>query len=193
MVERQMTDPRIVIAVAVAIWSAVIGSCQTAFAIDNPTGLEATDDELSIVKAIPRAMPVQSTTDEGTSAGRPMKGNPLWGIPIDTLHATRERPLFSPSRRPPAPVVTRAPVTPVKTTVPVAAVEPSLSLLGIVAGDGEGFAVFINTTTHDIIRLKTGEGEDGWILRSVKGREAVLENNQHTKVLELPPITGVSK
>ena len=188
-----MTDRRIVISVAAAIWAVVIAGCQTAFAIDNPTGLELTDDELSIVKVVPRAIPVQTATDEGMSAGLPAKGNPLWGVPIDSLHATRERPLFSPSRRPPAPVVTAAPVTPVKANVPVAAAEPSLSLLGIVAGDSEGFAVFINTTTHDIIRLKTGEGEDGWILRSVKGREAVLENNQRTKVLELPPITGVSK
>jgi general secretion pathway protein N len=70
---------------------------------------------------------------------------------------------------------------------------PTLNLLGIVEGNGEAYAVFINTTTHDIVRLKTGEGEDGWVLRSVSGREAVVEKNDRTEVLELPPITGVPK
>src|SRR5438874_1270933 len=32
-------------------------------------------------------------------------GNPLWGIPIRSLDATRERPIFSASRRPPMPPV----------------------------------------------------------------------------------------
>jgi hypothetical protein len=33
----------------------------------------------------------------------PPGGNPLWGIPISALTATRERPVFSASRRSPAP------------------------------------------------------------------------------------------
>src|SRR5262245_5386505 len=32
-------------------------------------------------------------------------GNPLWAIPLSALSATRDRPLFTPSRRAPAPVV----------------------------------------------------------------------------------------
>src|ERR1700731_1377944 len=35
----------------------------------------------------------------------PPGGNPLWGIPISALDATRERPIFSASRRPPMPLV----------------------------------------------------------------------------------------
>src|SRR5438045_3679915 len=31
-------------------------------------------------------------------------GNPLWTIPLASLTATRERPIFTPSRRPPPPV-----------------------------------------------------------------------------------------
>src|SRR5262249_56938753 len=35
----------------------------------------------------------------------PPHGNPLWGIPLSGLSATRGRPIFSPTRRPPAPAV----------------------------------------------------------------------------------------
>src|SRR5215472_1432828 len=35
--------------------------------------------------------------------------NPLWAIPLATLTTTRDRPIFSPSRRPPPPAVAAAP------------------------------------------------------------------------------------
>src|SRR5215831_17659551 len=37
-----------------------------------------------------------------TSPGPTTRGNPLWAVPLADLSATRERPIFSPSRRPPA-------------------------------------------------------------------------------------------
>src|SRR5205085_1277730 len=37
-------------------------------------------------------------------------GNPLWAIPLSALTATRERPLFLPSRRAPAPAVAGRPI-----------------------------------------------------------------------------------
>jgi hypothetical protein len=67
--------------------------------------------------------------------------------------------------------------------------EPVLNLLGTVAGNGEEYAVFINTTTHDVVRLKKGESEGGWILRSVGKRKVVLKKNDRTEVLQLPPLT----
>ncbi len=42
--------------------------------------------------------------------GKSQAGNPLWAIPLSALTETRERPLFSASRRPPvvaAPIVRR--------------------------------------------------------------------------------------
>jgi general secretion pathway protein N len=104
---------------------------------------------------------------DSTSKDASERGNPLWGIPIELLNATRERPIFSPTRRPPRPAVPAAPAEAVKIVAPPAEPDrPSLNLVGIVAGAGEAYAVFINNTTHDIVRLKTGEGQDGWILRS---------------------------
>jgi len=30
-----------------------------------------------------------------------------------------------------------------------------------ISGSGAGYAVFLDNTTHDIVRLKAGEGQDG--------------------------------
>ena len=156
-------------AAGAAFGIAVITS-HLALAADNPRGFDPGEDELSrpvtiMPSAIPTA-PFSSMTDS-TSKDASERGNPLWGIPIELLNATRERPIFSPTRRPPWPAVPAAPAEAVKIVAPPAEPDrPSLNLVGIVAGAGEAYAVFINNTTHDIVRLKTGEGQDGWILRS---------------------------
>jgi general secretion pathway protein N len=125
-----------------------------------------------------------------------MIANPLWAIPLKSLTATRERPIFRPSRRPPAPAVVGAAPVETPRPVPVAVAEPeqpALTLVGIVSGSTDGIAVFVNQATRDIIRLRTGEGHDGWILRSVDGREAVLEKNRRTAVIALPAPAGELK
>src|SRR5579862_8527183 len=74
--------------------------------------------------------------------------NPLWAIPLSALAATRNRPLFTPSRRPPAPAVAAAPPPPPRPPPPPppAVIEhPNLTLVGIVVGENEGVAVFIDT------------------------------------------------
>jgi general secretion pathway protein N len=70
---------------------------------------------------------------------------------------------------------------------------PALNLVGIVSGTDDGLAVFINSTTRDIVRLRTGEGHEGWILRSVKGREVMFEKNHRNVVIEMPPAGGDQK
>jgi len=46
--------------------------------------------------------------------------------------------------------------------------------------------VFLDQTNNNVIRLRTGQDHLGWVLRSVKGREATLEKNRQTTTLELP-------
>jgi hypothetical protein len=41
-----------------------------------------------------------------------VSANPLWAVPLSALAATRNRPLFTPSRRPPSPIVASAPARP---------------------------------------------------------------------------------
>jgi general secretion pathway protein N len=113
-------------------------------------------------------------------------------MPIQLLHATRERPLFSPSRRPPMPVVIAGP--PPKIETPKAPDEPTLDLIGTVTGNPDaGYAVFVDKASHDVVRLKTGEGQDGWILQSVSKREAVLEKDERSAIVRLPPMPGDEK
>jgi general secretion pathway protein N len=121
------------------------------------------------------------------AAKRQPTGNPLWGIPLSTLTATRERPIFLPTRRPPAPVIAN---TPIEAPKPVAAPPPEqpprLALVGAVSGENESIAVFLDLATNGVIRLRTGQNHDGWVLSSVKGREATLQKDQKTLMLNLP-------
>jgi general secretion pathway protein N len=121
-------------------------------------------------------------------------GNPLWAIPLSALTATRERPLFLPSRRAPAPAVAGAPVAvaPPPPPPPAPPEQPQLVLVGAIANGNEGYAVFLDQATNSVIRLKTGQDHSGWVLRSVKGREATLEKDRLSTTLSLPLPGGVS-
>ena len=120
-------------------------------------------------------------------------GNPLWAIPLSALTATRERPLFLPSRRAPAPAIANTPVAVAPPTAAPPSAEPeqpSLILVGAIASETEGYAVFLDQATNSVIRLKTGQDHSGWVLRSVKGREAVLQKDRQTTTLVLPAPGG---
>jgi general secretion pathway protein N len=124
-----------------------------------------------------------------TARAQAPRGNPLWGIPLRLLTATRERPLFSPSRRPPAPPVVAAPQLPPRPAAakPAAPDHPLLTIVGTIIGETEGIGVFIDPATNDVIRLHTGQDHDGWVLRAVRGRETMFEKNDRTATLALPP------
>jgi hypothetical protein len=161
---------------------------------DNPT-LDATrhampppDVEAKPALAAPQASPAAAPqTAPGVSA------NPLWAIPLSALAATRNRPLFTPSRRPPAPVIANTPVAaaPPPPPPPAAPEHPNLVLVGTVAGENEGVAVFIDQGTRNAVRLRTGEGHLGWILQSVDRRAVTLHKGDQTETLELPRPTAV--
>jgi len=140
--------------------------------------------------ALPESISVQ------TESKSPRSGdNPLWGISLNSLTATRERPLFSPSRRaalptPPAPVAAPAPPP----QIAAAPEEIPLQLVGTIVGRESGIAICVNPSTRDVIRLKTGEDFNGWVLRAVQGREASFEkaNLQARLTLPSPDDTQVS-
>jgi general secretion pathway protein N len=120
--------------------------------------------------------------------------NPLWPIPLKSLSSTRDRPLFTPSRRPPAPPAPN--VEPVPTMVvspPAAPQSPRLELIGLVAGKRNRVAVFVDEVTREVVRLRPNEGHDGWILRSIDGRAAILEKRPFTAILRLPAAGGEQK
>jgi hypothetical protein len=117
----------------------------------------------------------------------PLAGNPLWGIPLSMLDATRERPIFSASRRPPMqPVVAERVVAappPPKLAEPE---EPLLTLVGTAIGTPKNVAVVLDRTTKILVRLHVGETVSGWILRSVDSRTVTVEKNSQTVTVALP-------
>jgi len=120
--------------------------------------------------------------------------NPLWAIPLSALTATPSRPLFTPSRHAPAPVVVRAPAAAPPSPPPPSpppAEHPNFVLIGTAAGENLSLAVFIDNATRNPVRLRAGEGLGGWILQSVVHRTATLQKGSQTESLELPRPTDL--
>jgi hypothetical protein len=124
--------------------------------------------------------------------GQPPSGNPLWGIPLKQLSATRDRPIFSPSRRPPPAAI---PVTAVATSLPVQAPKqperPQLSLIGTIVSGDDGFAIFVDQTTKVPLRIKLGAVYQGWMLRQIEARSVTLQKGEEVVMLSFPdPANG---
>jgi hypothetical protein len=151
---------------------------------DDATSRPSIDVELDPTNAPTRPAPTKLTP---TKPERATSGNPLWGIPLGSLSATRERPIFSASRRGPAPVASVPRSAPVKPVVrPPEPEHLNLTLVGTVVSAAESIGVFLDQSTHIFVRLRAGEEHSGWIVRSIKGREASLEKNSRTETLSLP-------
>ena len=146
---------------------------------DDPGAVPGAVD-LGSLKPIPGPNP---------DAGKPVRsGNPLWAVPLSALTATRERPIFSASRRPPQPAVIAPPPTQVQAAVPQHAAEPEhppFTLVGAVVGENEAIAVFVDRTNQQFIRLHQGDSHAGWELSSVLPREVTFKKADRTEVLVL--------
>lgn len=117
-------------------------------------------------------------------------GNPLRSIPLRDLKATRERPLFSATRREaaanvptPQSSIAAAPQEPSPVAV---AKTPPFTLVGIVSSGNAGFAILMNNTTNGVVRLHEGQEEAGWTARHIGIREIVLQMGGTESKLELP-------
>ena len=142
---------------------------------------EATTNDVIIDRASPPPRP--------TAAGaQPPTGNPLWAVPLRSLSVSRERPLFSPSRRPPPAPVAAAPYVPPVTPPPPKAEpdHPLLALVGTIVSESEGIAIFLDQTSSEFVRLKTGQSHAGWILQTVNARDVGFEKDQQRAILALP-------
>jgi len=98
--------------------------------------------------------------------------NPLMRWSLDRLPATRERPLFAPTRRPPPETVAVGSVDP-----PPAPPAPplTLSLFGIVR-DTDGASALVRAQTSDKVqRLRVGDKLQGWEVARIEERQLVLE------------------
>jgi hypothetical protein len=156
---------------------------------------EATDNT-----AVPARVAGQGTErdkEENDTAPRrvadrvePTSGNPLWRLPLKQFLVTRERPIFSPSRRPPAPTYV-APVAVRQPAKPPEPEHPTIALTGTIIGtDGYQMAVFRDTSTQDVLRLHVGENYHGWVVRLISPREARLVKNGEQALLGLARPAG---
>jgi general secretion pathway protein N len=109
--------------------------------------------------------------------------NPLAAQPLDGLSATRERPLFSPTRRPPPPPpppVVRAPEPPPPPP------PPNVTLVGILM-DGEEARALVRTPST-IMHARIGDEIEGWKVVQIEGRKLVLSRDD--RLAEVWMFTG---
>jgi general secretion pathway protein N len=95
--------------------------------------------------------------------------NPLAAQSLERLSTTVDRPLFSPSRRPPPGPVAQAPEPPVPPAPP-----PNLVLSGIVMDGKNARAVVQVGAEKRILRAQIGDNIDGWTVSRIEGRKLVL-------------------
>lgn len=130
-------------------------------------------------------VPDPPATRAATAPADRERGNPLWAIPIESLSVTRDRPLFTPSRRPPEQPVALAPPPPAAPPAAVSA-RPQLALMGTVVSTAGSIGIFTDQASGQIVRLKVGDAHGGWTLRSVGPRDVVMHGSADTVTLALP-------
>ena len=148
--------------------------------IENPAQVEPG-------KVAPR--PQKSSADVTTPVG-----NVVLAVPLSKLSMTRDRPIFSPSRRPPPPPVAMPVIAkPIERPKPAEPDNPLLVLVGTVVGEDSGIAVLVEQATENVVKLRVNESHQGWTLRSIQGREVTFQNDRKSSVLALAPPGGSSE
>ncbi len=138
------------------------------------------------VAAAPKEQRAANIADSTQNQSR-LSGNPLWSIPIKDLSNTRDRPIFSPSRRPPPRVIAAPPsVVQPPPSKPKEPERPQLSLLGTIVNGSDGFGIFMDQARNAPVRVRVGAAYQGWTLRSIQSGAVTLERDQETAVLAFP-------
>jgi hypothetical protein len=122
---------------------------------------------LMIAAAVVATAEAQTKDQAQLTAPVPALLSPLAEYSLDRLSATRERPLFSPNRRPPPPppviVATRPPPAP----------PPNVTVLGIVM-DAEEARAIVQTGGSEVRRVRIGDDIGGWKVVQIEQRLLVL-------------------
>ena len=108
-------------------------------------------------------------------------GKPFALPPLDELRATRERPLFSPSRQPDAAPEGES-ETPVMEESPDSV---SYELTGVVIGTDVQVAIFKNRDTQETVHLRQGENLDAWSIEEIAQRHVILRQDDRQITMEL--------
>jgi general secretion pathway protein N len=125
------------------------------------------------------------------SGSRSRAGNPLWTVPLSALPATRDRPLFSVSRRPPfitPPIADHPPKQ--EALAPPALERPSLTLIGTIVSREASVAILQGSNAESISRLGIGQENEGWRVRGIGVGSIVVEKGAQSVQLRLPRLDG---
>ena len=117
------------------------------------------------------------------------EGNPLRAIPLSALSETRERPVFSASRRPPTVARVSAsppPAPPVAPSAPDLHEPPPLTLLGTIVNSASPVAIVKSASSEIVSSVRVGEENLGWRLKSVAARSILIEKEDHSVTLGFP-------
>lgn len=116
------------------------------------------------------------------------EGNPLDALHLDDLSATRDRPLFAPSRRPPPPARVEAAPAPEPAPVEEKTIvqePPPFELVGAVVGKSVAFALLRNRTTAKVVRVRSGDDAEGWQVGEIGLRTVALAREGRNETLSL--------
>lgn len=126
---------------------------------------------------------------EVPASGEVIVNNPVELQPLQQLSATKDKPLFSPARRPPAKLV--APVARQEPPPPPPP-PPSVVVLGIVSENGDGHAAIRVASRGDkVVRVRTGDDVSGWKVERIEPRRLVLK--QGVRSVDFALFTGAAK
>jgi hypothetical protein len=112
--------------------------------------------------------------------------NPLAAHSIAEFTATRERPLFSPTRRPPPPPVVAEVPRPVAPQSPASPPSPpSMALFGTVIGLNGARALIRSGDAGKIVEVGAGDAVGGWTVNQIDKRHLVLSLGERLATFEL--------
>jgi general secretion pathway protein N len=159
-----------------------------------PAAADAIDDQVDLRPQVEALSPNAQGKGDAAPPGAglaprrnatPRTGNPFSSIPLSALSATRDRPLFSVSRRPPdVPVVPPPPKQEAQPTPPPE--QPSFTLMGTIVSNGGSVAVVQGSNADAISRLRVGEENNGWRVQGIGLRAIVVEKGAQSIELALP-------
>lgn len=123
--------------------------------------------------------------DAAAPSANPRDGlpNPLAAQSMEGLSSIVDRPLFSPSRRAPAPPpapIAQAPEPPAPPSPP-----PNVVLVGIVMDGESARAVIRAGAEKKVMRARIGDDVGGWKVSQIEGRKLVLSRDDRLATFTL--------
>jgi general secretion pathway protein N len=141
--------------------------------------------------ALVRAIPAAAIDTEMPA----VSGNPVAVVRLDRLSDTRDRPLFSPSRRPLSPPATPAIAARVERAPQALSLPspPGVALFGIVVGEQGARAFIAMGVANEIIGVRPGDDISGWTVSAITQRNLVLSRAEQSATFTLFSPDNVSQ